>query len=1090
MNKEEVFNQLFYASSTQFKILLSKKETKDVVLALVGTRTDIDDLGLSNRVSNKLRRAGFNTIYELLTKYPYSLFDRFKNRDLMSNKTFAKELSICVEIYLRDVISVVLFERKTDHFNSNKKENTETDSEIEKMGNQSDDPGNYSLSENEDNTYGFFHDDEKKTVTEQIIKISINQDDSTEDRFFVSDYYGEIVEYLENHNAPIEELGLTTRAYNSLKRAHIDEIKSLISLTVKQIEGFKNLGIKTKDEISDKLEDYINRYSVVIKNISQEPVADAEMAYSTDEEKIHSFDLENKTIDELISFPGYKNMIIEWFEHKGVSIKRSSLSVRSKNVLLRNEINNVGDLLKLSYDDLKDLHNLGNKSLEEIHKFIKLQLKENKGEYCRFIRNGGEIDHKKEDIEKMLLDMYKTADFYGFSFKEFREHIPDCVSDESLKSIISGMLRAGVLEYVDYRCYKIYPKFSEFIKCKNDSSLISDKQYDMLVKRIEGKSLQEIADEMQITRERVRQLTQKTYHTINRAIARNQAFDEDYYKYLFEHYSIDHDAWINQLGCSEQTYSYLKICCEKGKNKDLREALNDNNVTVNLKYRIQKILDKNLVRIGNEKIARTRKDLISFVLKTYCRDDISFDDFVTLYNNVLDKYNIPYDKALYIENKSAKSQTNSISRRQDVLWKQGGIIRYYNMSDYDYTLLLDTLELSQYKNTECSTYMWIKKYPEIMKQYDIRDQYELHIILKAIVDRNVVNDIDFSRQPIIRFGSFDREKEMKDLLAEISPVKTDSLINEIQLRFGYSDTMIRSNCLPMLSEFYDNGVYTSKFKRLSDEQSKVLKSLLTENYYTIDELKALYVQAFPGNSPNDINPLTLKQLGLTVNNRYALQNFSSADQYFRYILGKDDITDVSALKKKYSEAYNTFSAVLNRMLSEYEIFYFERNQIINIRKLNKLGITKDIIRKFCDSVADRVEEGEYFNITYLRLKGFENRLDELGLDDYFYDSILSVDGRFACGQVFGKIILLKTKETQTVLTNDFLMSLIKNKTKIEYGDIVRSLKTLYGMNMEKKYWHKLDKAVEDCGMYFDHTMEKIYKDKSYYYEDIEKEELL
>ncbi len=52
---------------------------------------------------------------------------------------------------------------------------------------------------------------------------------------------------------PIEELDLSVRAFNCLKRANIDTIADLISKTVEDLEKVRNLGKKSIDEIEEKL---------------------------------------------------------------------------------------------------------------------------------------------------------------------------------------------------------------------------------------------------------------------------------------------------------------------------------------------------------------------------------------------------------------------------------------------------------------------------------------------------------------------------------------------------------------------------------------------------------------------------------------------------------------------------------------------------------------------------------------------------------------------------------------------------------------------------------------------------------------------
>lgn len=50
---------------------------------------------------------------------------------------------------------------------------------------------------------------------------------------------------------------------------------------------------------------------------------------------------------------------------------------------------------------------------------------------------------------------------------------------------------------------------------------------------------------------------------------------------------------------------------------------------------------------------------------------------------------------------------------------------------------------------------------------------------------------------------------------------------------------------------------------------------------------------------------------------------------------------------------------------------------------------------------DFTEDGEFFTIEYLKNKGFEHELDELGFSSVFYNSILFEDQRFS-HQRFGK----------------------------------------------------------------------------------------
>jgi DNA-directed RNA polymerase subunit alpha len=64
----------------------------------------------------------------------------------------------------------------------------------------------------------------------------------------------------ENLNILIEELQLSVRAYNCLKRVHIETIADLIQYSVKELKEIKNFGQKSANEVIAKLQDRFDIY--------------------------------------------------------------------------------------------------------------------------------------------------------------------------------------------------------------------------------------------------------------------------------------------------------------------------------------------------------------------------------------------------------------------------------------------------------------------------------------------------------------------------------------------------------------------------------------------------------------------------------------------------------------------------------------------------------------------------------------------------------------------------------------------------------------------------------------------------------------
>ncbi len=76
------------------------------------------------------------------------------------------------------------------------------------------------------------------------------------------------------YDTPIEELDLSTRTYNCLKRADITKVGQVLEMDEKALLSVRNLGQKSMEEIRDKLIErgYIPRSSMAVGSNGTEPV--------------------------------------------------------------------------------------------------------------------------------------------------------------------------------------------------------------------------------------------------------------------------------------------------------------------------------------------------------------------------------------------------------------------------------------------------------------------------------------------------------------------------------------------------------------------------------------------------------------------------------------------------------------------------------------------------------------------------------------------------------------------------------------------------------------------------------------------------
>ena len=217
-----------------------------------------------------------------------------------------------------------------------------------------------------------------------------------------------------------------------------------------------------------------------------------------------------------------------------------------------------------------------------------------------------------------------------------------------------------------------------------------------------------------------------------------------------------------------------------------------------------------------------------------------------------------------------------------------------------------------------------------MEKYDIRDQYELHNLLRKIIPDGSYNDFKCARTPNIEFGTFDRNQALLNLLIDNSPVSQEDFVRLIHEQYGYDSLTITGTYLQPLKMYYDQGVYTIEQKVMDLHHMEVLKKELTEDFYYIDEIRNKYLEIFPEADVEEVNPYNLISMGFSILTNYAYKNYNSLDEYFRYILTRDDKADISEFKKKYATT-STFNATYTNLKKEMVIFEYDHNQIINFR---------------------------------------------------------------------------------------------------------------------------------------------------------------
>lgn len=677
-------------------------------------------------------------------------------------------------------------------------------------------------------------------------------------------------------------------------------------------------------------------------------------------------------------------------------------------------------------------------------------------------------------IHTQILQLVNASQCYGMTKEEIAEKMPDERTKVQLKEMLEALLQSGELRCIKGRFVPNCMTLQEWLDQNQE-----DKKTVCLKKRLQGLTLQQVAEEMGITRERVRQICAGMLRKLKKS---GIVLYEERYVLLYEKYHISAEEIRIIFSEPVITTEYLK-CFYKNGNLPLEAALEDEALPQDMRNKIAEYLAETdeTITLDGEKYPLERQALMEYVLKKYCGDTLSVDEYVDVYNAFLREQGID-DAKLRISEENYRYFETRLANSHKLLWGLNRRMRYYDIDGKDYANLLQTLALGAYLNIEISTRLLMNLHPELMVQYDIRDEYELHNLLKKIHAESENSTLEFVRMPMLHFGDFDRDTFVLEVLIDCAPCDKDTLVKEIEKRTGVLPETIGAVWLPCLNDYYHMGVYSIDAPAMPTHLAEALRAALCGEAYTMDEVQQIYRRVSGGADESYLNPYNLKQLGFNVYSKLVIANAENANDYFTRKLTEQDVVDSSELQKRFG-SINTYTSILNKLKDDYDVIEFAPNHLIQIRKLRSFGIDKADLHAFCDEVEQATEIGEIFSLKSLRDRNMEFELDALGFDDMFLESLLREDHRFRFGKFGGCIIFCQTTEDDRsgLMRGDLLKWMMRECDSMDIDDLIYDIRDLFGCSLDRA---DIQAASNQVGFYWDKIMERVYKDYEIYYSEV------
>ena len=863
----------------------------------------------------------------------------------------------------------------------------------------------------------------------------------------------------------VDYLGLGVRATNSLHRGQIMKLSELICLSPQQLKGFPNMGSKSVSEIMETVPRYLKD-----NQITEPPIASLEETDVPAKVNIPPISMEYAVLASdyaVVEGVIYHRKTLKIIPD--VSVERLDLSVRSLNCLIRNGNDRVSSLVGMPFGDFRSIRNLGQLSANEIQEKLELYLDKAHDNSEKQAMPASSVSTEQ------ILSVMHSYEFEFVDLDTILQALPDATEDDVKATLASLVDSQKVIQCEDTFAIK-HISFFETVNALSSSNPcnLDERAVRILQQRASGKTLEEVGQQEGATRERIRQIEKKALDKFTRR--GHVIYEEDRYAYLFSTYAFEREFYFDFLDESKNIWYYLNFRYTRGK-ADISDALDDEKISVTTRRAIDKYIHRGYIQIDGSYIPMQRGDFEDVVAEKYCKDEVSLETFFEYYEKFLEEHDIT-DERLQLTESAKAYRSNRLAESNRILWKQNRCLRYYDIDGSDFTELLETLNLGQYENIELSTRKFLIDYPELMKRYDLRDEYEIHNLLKKIHAEKENPQMVFGRMPSLQFGVFDKDSAVKEILFALAPVSMDDLAEMISLEYGTREDTIKANWLNCISEYYHHGMYSVEYEDMPEEHVQKLKAVLVNDFYFMTELRKIYKSLVADADLTLLSTYNLKKMGFLVGSSYVIQNYPTAEAYFDHLLTSDDVIDVAPINKRYT-GLTTYSAYLAGIKHDMRIIEFEPYQYINIRRLEKLGFTKEKLREYGSHVWSYLVDDRYFTIQSIRNDGFTSELDVLGFGDLFYASLLKEDGRFSWQRVGNAVVLNPKGNSFTV--HDFLVDYITNAGSVDVDDFSLALRETFGIELDR---YAIVEKVKGSDVYYDSIMEKLYADYSLYFEEI------
>ena len=787
---------------------------------------------------------------------------------------------------------------------------------------------------------------------------------------------------------PIESLNLSVRATNVLHRMNIHEVEQLLNIPIEYIAEQRNMGVKTIAEIKGAVRKI---------NIGDMSIVDLENLTPVDSINFSKRNFSEEQIEELSCHP----------------ITELNLSNRAMNALLKVGCETIAILAEMTLTDIRNMKGLGAKTCDEIwdelnqwieanmliseegkdsiisekeqlfYQWFAGKIKPISPIYWKRLRNivldSGYLEIVDWDIEgiddkfiRMVLALSEfrvgIKNFFlkyasdGIIEKDAFEKQLALVGLEFDSSILIEIILDDAICIIEHGYYILNrPHAMQYLQEKYLDS--SDRNGEIILKRLSGDNLQMIGDMYGLTRERVRQVLVQTAKKM-------PLMYEDYFSEPYKYFKLSKEEFCNVFpSCGETGYEYLFIKYKKGDMSITPESVQ--NYTGRFSERVSAFWSEESIRRDKQTVSKT--EMVYRVLLSNGNEPMSMKDFEKEYYNYIERRDYPRERLTI----NQRTVVNHLRNAKHIVFDRNNYVRYCEANP---KIVWEKIDFTQYRNLVISTELIYRDYAELMEELDIKDGYELFYVIKSSIENwnTSLFEINCRRVPVIVMGDGSEEYQAIQLLKELSPIDIQSYYEAYEERFGVRKESAQGNLTisGVLANYYSEGLYAIDVPSIDERDIVAFKGILsTKNFWFTDELEREFEKVCIHSSTDAFNSAVFKRLGYTLNAGYLYSDiYGSVVNYFNVELFSSYIVDLNELDRRLVNL-PIFTSVLYKKKMDLEYIEVAPNVLMSISQVEYVyGITISDIKKLQEWILNC--EDKYFNAHSLW-----NKLSEAGLSE-------------------------------------------------------------------------------------------------------------